>query len=41
MEGRDNLTKNALWLGPGGLIHKENKIKMHKKYGTGSGTLPL
>jgi hypothetical protein len=30
--GRENLTKYAFWLGPGGPTDKENQVKMYKKY---------
>jgi hypothetical protein len=41
LTGRENLTKDAFWLGSGGHIDKENQVKIYKKYGTVLGTLPL
>ncbi len=32
LTGRENLTKCAFWLGPGGPTDRENQIKMYKKY---------
>ncbi len=32
LTGRENLTKSAFWLGPGGPTDKENLVKMYKKY---------
>jgi hypothetical protein len=32
LTGRENLTKYAFWLGPGGPTDKENQVKMYKKY---------
>jgi hypothetical protein len=29
--GRENITKYAFWLGPGGLTEEENLVKMYKK----------
>jgi hypothetical protein len=31
LTGRENLTKNAFWLGPGRPIDKDNQFKMYKK----------
>jgi hypothetical protein len=30
--GRENVTKNAFWLGPGIPIDNENQVKMYNKY---------
>jgi hypothetical protein len=40
LTGRENLTKYAFWLGPGGPTDKENQVKMYKKSNV-LGTSPL